>query len=130
MVGLGASGKCTFTPAKTGTVLLTANGYATMTTATVNTGLSIRIAWGTTTGGSGPASKAAATGSTSPMISEWTASIAPTAAGDVHEPLSTQWLVSGLTVGTQYWADLQLAGITGASNCTLNSAVLTAVEIG
>jgi len=131
MGGLGASGLCTFTPNTSGNVLIIVSGFATLSALTLNAGLTVLLAWGTTTGGSGPAYKAGPVGSTATNLTEWTwgATGAAVTVGDIRQPISDQFLGTGLTKGTQYWADIQIAGVTSANACTYNNVTITVVEI-
>jgi hypothetical protein len=116
-----------FTPKKTGNVLVMFSAYATLGTLAADNGLAIKIAYAA--GASGPAYKNAATGSTG-QISEWTYDGSSGAvAADIHQPINSQWLITGLSVGTAYWFDVQLAGITAAAAATLNAPVITVIEL-
>jgi len=139
MCGLGASGACTFTPGRSGNVIITVEGYRVMNTGAsiVNSGygLEIILAYGPTVGGSGPAYLAAATGAgkSLPIFSRNISSANPIVL--VSDSISQTLLVTGLSVGTQYWADVQIAGVnnasgtSGGSACGLANPSITVIEL-
>jgi hypothetical protein len=101
MMGLGSTIK--LTPTKTGRFLVMIEGQGNVSVATAS--FTVGLRYGT---GSAPANAAALTGTligqTIPGWSDVVNSNTPFALGGV---------VTGLTVGTQYWFDLSLAVSTG-----------------
>lgn len=115
--GLGSS--WTFTPATTGNVLLLAQCLASSSTVD---GYGMQIRYGT---GAAPAQGAAATGTAVGIGS--IVSVAP--GGGDQSTLNCSYFLSGLTVGTTYWADLGVYAITGGT-ATFAAADVKAIEIG
>lgn len=123
MQGLAGS----ITPTTSGNILVTINGYVTSTVTTVNTGVKLQLAYGT---GTAPTSNAAATGTvvgSNPTIA--TLDVAATAAADVNIPFSVSGVITGLTVGTTYWLDLQAEAVTTVSADPLKNVNISAVEM-
>ena len=118
MAGLGAAASPTLiTPSATGRVSFILTGMFQQQTALAT--CEFKIAYGT---GGAPANGAAATGT---VIGATVSVRGPATAG--YGPISLAANVSGLTVGTQYWFDVQFltsnvadACILGASNVQLN----------
>jgi hypothetical protein len=99
MMGLGAT--CKITPSKTGIVVFQMEGYYSNTS---TGGLVYLLRYGT---GSAPANGDAVVGSSG--LQENTVSDAQ---NGIQAAFSTLQVVTGLTVGTQYWFDLHLATVT------------------
>jgi len=102
MGGLGSS--FAFTPAVTGKVILTVTGQ--LENVTAGDSAAVQIAYGT---GTAPSEGDGATG---------TAVGAQTIGGPIVNtflPFALIVAVSGLTVGTAYWADLQVAAVLGGT---------------
>lgn len=102
MAGLGF----TFTPVKkSGIVKITLD--AVVSNSTADDGAQVQIAYGT---GSAPAQGAAATGTAVGIAAKF-----ESAAAGAPGTVSTSAVVTGLTPGTTYWFDLQVAAITGGT---------------
>ena len=116
MMGLGATYK--ITPTYSGTHLITITGN--MANNVAGDGASLRMAYGT---GIAPTNGAAATGTVvgSQLINKSTAA-------NQSEPFSTTILVTGLTVGTAYWFDINLARVTGGT-ATISGVSCSILEV-
>ena len=101
MMGLSVK----ITPRSTGRVLVIVTG--TILNTVIGSGANPQIRYGT---GTAPANGAAATGSTS---GQEKAFIASTGAGKSGIALST--IITGLTLGTEYWIDLGLKAVTSGT---------------
>jgi hypothetical protein len=121
MGGLGAL----ITPAKSGNVVATLYGYLTSSATTVDEGIILQLAYAP--GSAGPSYQAAATGTVVGKATEYSVPTTAGAAADVRVPVSQGALVTGLTVGTSYWFDVQMEGITGET-VSINNAVLILTE--
>jgi hypothetical protein len=115
---------CQITPARSGNVLAILTGTLTTSAATINEGIITILAYST---GSAPAYQAAVVGTTFGDLVEFTVGVAVTAA-DLHVPHVVQGLITGLTIGTTIWVDVQIKGVT-AEDVSLNTVTLTLVEI-
>lgn len=112
------------TPTRSGNVMAVLTGYLTSSATTIDEGIILQLAYGT---GSAPAYQAAAAGTTFGKAVEFSNGATVTAA-DERVPITAQGLVTALTIGTTYWIDFQMEGIT-AETTSLNNATLTLVEI-
>jgi hypothetical protein len=121
MGGMGAL----ITPAKSGNIEATLYGYLTSSAITVDEGIILQLAYAS--GSSGPSYQAAATGTVVGKATEYSVPTAAGAAADVRAPVSLGALITGLQVGTTYWVDFQMEGIT-AEDVSLNNAVLILTE--
>ncbi len=117
---------CLITPQKSGNILAIFSGYLTTSAVTINEGIAVQLAYAS--GSTAPSYQASATGTTVGEIIEYSNGIAWTTAADARTPISLQSLITGLTVGTEYWVDVQIEGIT-AEDVTINNCTLTLVEI-
>lgn len=123
MAGLAAS----VTPTKSGKVLIVITGYIVdSSSTTVDVGLQYKIAFGT---GTAPLSNATATGTVAGSVQKYTAPVAPTAAADVAVPFSIAAVVTGLTVNTAAWIDLQQEAITTASQYGFSNVSVSIIEL-
>lgn len=109
MAGLGSS--FTFTPQFSTRIAVII--FGTMSNNTANDGARATIAYGT---GTAPVNGAAATG-TAP---NFTSQITSVNANQVS-PFTQVLTITGLTLGTAYWFDLQFAAITGGSASIVNA---------
>lgn len=122
MAGLGAS----FTPSKTGTVLITIWGTIQDTSAT---GSGVGIAWQISHGtGTAPANGAALAGTQDGSVGKGE-SASVVSAANVNIPFSSTVVVSGLAVGTTYWIDLAQEALTTVSQYHFANVAVSAVEI-
>ena len=121
MGGLGAL----ITPAKSGNIEATLYGYLTSSVTTVDEGIILQLAYAS--GSSGPSYQAAQTGTVIGKATEYSVPTTAGAAADVRVPVAQGALVTGLLVGTSYWFDFQMEGIT-AEDVSLNNAVLILKE--
>lgn len=120
MMGLGAApANAKITPTASGKVLVTITG--TMFNNTASGGVFATIAYGT---GTAPANGAAATGT---QIGSTMQRSGPWSANQVN-PFSGTALITGLTVNTQIWIDLNV-GVFGASTGSVSNLTITAVEL-
>jgi hypothetical protein len=118
MLGYGT----TITPARSGTILIMVSGDITHPTAAH--GGQVQIAFGT---GTIPVNGAAQTGTTTGGdVKFLNGSGNQAAAGKA--PFSLQSIVSGLTVGTTYWVDLQAAS-TNISALTFGDVTISIIEL-
>jgi hypothetical protein len=113
MMGLGSG--WTLTPNRSGKVLVIVSGAAANSS---NGGFTYRIRYGT---GAAPANGAALTGSGG---SVGVTNIPPVG---IAVPFTTQFVVSGLTLGTAYWFDLALA-VLGSGTASVNALTISALE--
>jgi uncharacterized protein YjeT (DUF2065 family) len=104
MAGLGVL----FTPAKTGTVLVTLSGYFVTGTGTLTWGIAVQLSHGT---GAAPVAGAALTGTQDGSVLQHTNSSAVTAAA-VAVPFSIVCVISGLVIGTPIWIDVAQKALT------------------
>lgn len=121
MGGLGAL----ITPAKSGNIEAKLYGYLTSSVTTVDEGIILQLAYAS--GSSGPSYQAAATGTVVGKATEYSVPTTAGAAADVRAPVALGALITGLLVGTSYWFDFQMEGIT-AEDVSLNNAVLILTE--
>ena len=106
MQGIAAS----ITPTRTGTIMVTVSGYiASSGQGVIGAGIAFQIAYGT---GAAPGSNATATGTVSGGQQSVTNPTAATPA-DISYPFSISTVLSGLSVGTAYWIDLQAIAFVG-----------------
>ena len=124
MIGLGSN--ATITPAVSGCVFASFNGYCTSSVTTVNEGIIIGFYYGT---GTAPVNKAGLTGVAAGTTMAYSVPTTAVAAADVVAPICTQALVTGLVVGTKYWFDLAAQAITAASDISLNNPSIVLIEI-
>jgi hypothetical protein len=114
MAGLGR----TFTPATTGNVEFVLSINASNNT--TNDGCAVQMAWGT---GASPTHNSALTGTTVGSQS----SFSGVGGGGQSLTLPANGYVTGLTVSTTYWIDVQYAAVTGGT-CTLGGYSIQALE--
>jgi hypothetical protein len=100
----------TYTIAKTGKLLVTVSAAIGNTVG--GDGCAIRMAFGT---GAAPVNGAAATGT---VVGVATFAIPTTGGNNVSAALAVP--ITGLTLGTTYWFDLQQAAITGGTTSIQN----------
>ena len=112
MMGLAAS----FKPAAFGSALVTISGYV------LNTGTDVSRVQGAYGTGTAPTNGAAATGT---LFGQFVQATNSTAAGSL--PFTFQGKITGLTVGTTYWIDLQYADVGGAGGTVLPRNITVAV---
>jgi len=114
----------TITPAVSGNILITISGdiYGSTLTA-AGDGINFAIAYGT---GGAPTNGAASTG-TLPTNGVQYSNPTTVTSTDVHVPFSTSAVVSGLTLGTAYWVDLEAQAV-GAAGFTLNNVSVSIIE--
>ena len=110
MMGLAIA----FTPSKTGIVKISITGLAS--NATAADGATAQIAYGT---GTAPANGAAKTGTVEGSL----LSVLSSAAAQ-NQAIAMMARVSGLTVGTAIWVDLQVAAVTGGTSSVTNLTVV------
>jgi hypothetical protein len=113
MMGLGTT--WAFTPNRSGKVLVIISGDAANSS---NGGFSYQIRYGT---GAAPGNNVALAGSAGSA----TAPNIPPAGFAV--PFSTQFVATGLTLGTPYWFDLALA-VVGSGTASLTNLTVSALE--
>jgi hypothetical protein len=101
MMGLGST--IAYTPNKTGKIKITL--ASTGVNSTAGDGFSAKLAYGT---GTAPANGAALSGTA-------VGNTVAVSAGTVAEGFALIALVSGLTVNTAIWIDIQLAAVTGGT---------------
>jgi hypothetical protein len=122
MAGLGVA----FTPAKTGTVLVSLSGYFVTGTGTLTWGIAVQLSHGT---GAAPVAGAALTGTQDGSVVQHSNSSAVTAAA-VAVPFSIVCAISGLVIGTPIWIDVAQKGLTGtASGFQMKNVSAAAVEV-
>lgn len=114
------------TPQRSGNILAIFSGYCTSSATTANEGVSLQFAYAA--GSTAPSYQASATGTTVGEVQEFSVGTTLSGSGDLRAPISAQCLISGLQVGTEYWIDVQIEGIT-AEDVTINNCVLTLVEL-
>lgn len=122
MAGVGAL----ITPQRSGIILALFCGYMNSSAVTANEGIIAQLAWAT--GSSAPAAHATATGTLVGEQMKFAVGATLAAAGDLDQPIALHSLITGLTIGTEYWVDLQLTGIT-AEDVTILNNVLTLIEV-
>ena len=103
MMGLGvATNPCTFTPSRNGRVFIIFTGHVLVPSgATTGSGIIFGLWYGT---GTPPAAGAATTGTSVGQAIRAASGIVPTGAD--YRPFTICAFISGLAVGTTYWADL------------------------
>jgi hypothetical protein len=111
----------TFTPARSGNVLIAAFGNMTNSTASAGNGAKAQLRYGT---GSAPANAAALTGTTAGNMVTGTLM---RAASDLV-PFAIASIVTGLTLGTAYWLDLAEVALAGGTG-QLKNLTLIAFEL-
>ncbi|MEM3844947.1 MAG: hypothetical protein QXU98_04525 [Candidatus Parvarchaeota archaeon] len=109
-MGLGV----TYTPATTGRLLVIVVGEASNNTA--GDGATVQLSYGT---GSSPSNGASATGTAVGSKISITSN-----AASQTVPFSLGYVLTGLTIGTSYWFDLQVAAVTGGTASVSNLTVL------
>jgi hypothetical protein len=120
MAGLAGS----ITPAKTGNVLLLISGTIGTSSGTAGYGILFQPYYGT---GNAPSNGASLTGTACGALQSYQNPSTLTAA-DVDFPVSTQCVVTGLTVGTAYWFDLAQKAIGSASKVGFTNISISAIE--
>lgn len=114
MMGFAGS----ITPAKTGNLMISA--YGSFFNNTANRGVRVRARYGTGAAPSfGAASTGTAIGGNEPQLNN--------AGANVAAPFALPAIVTGLTVGTAYWIDLEARVITSGTGSILN-VTLSAFE--
>lgn len=114
MMGLAGA----ITPRVTGKIFVVISGSISNDTAT--DGAQVQLRHGT---GTAPTNAAALTGTTGGGLVKFTQALA-----GQEQQFSSQYIVSGLTVGTAYWLDVGLAAIT-AGTANIYDVSLTAYEL-
>jgi hypothetical protein len=121
MQGLSGS----ITPSRTGNVLIMISGTVVSPAGTTaGLGVAYQISYGT---GAAPANSTTIIGTQVGSVQEYTNGAIVTAA-DVHQPFSTQAVVTGLTVGTAYWIDLAAESLGTASDMGLSNVLVSVIE--
>jgi hypothetical protein len=115
------------TPQRSGTILAMFCGFGTPNATTIDEGVLAQFSWAA--GSVLPAAAAAAAGTVVGKPIEYSNAIVWTTAADARNPIALHSLITGLTIGTEYWVDLQLEGLTGAAVMTIYNPVLTLIEI-
>jgi len=117
MCGLAA----TITPRVTGRILVTFNG--TFGTSVAGSNGNIQPRYGT---GAAPANGAVGTTGTAIGPQSW---VTGTPNASFNVPYSMSWLLTGLTLGTAYWFDMQqwVGGVAGTINLYSNAVCLVEV---
>lgn len=110
---------CAITPARDGTVVFLVTGTVANPTAIAD-GANLQLAYGT---GTAPSNAGVATGTVLSALQKFI-----TATTLEKVPFSIAAAVSGLTVGTAYWFDLQVQDVTGGT-ATITDVDCTAIEI-
>jgi len=118
MMGLAG----TFTPTKSGNVLLLFSFNGTNSTATAGDGVRAQISYGA---GAAPANAAVLTGT---QVGAIVTSVLERATASDLQGLSLQWFVTGLTIGTAYWFDLAVSAVVGGTGQVKNIN-MSAIEI-
>ena len=119
-VMMGMGGTATITPQVTGRVLVTINGQLATNTAT--DGAKVEIRMGT---GGAPSNGTAMAGQGTVYGSQQSYT---GVTGALSVPFSSTIIVTGLTVGTAYWIDTDLAAVTGGT-ATITSVSISAEEM-
>jgi hypothetical protein len=114
------------TPQRSGNILAIFTGYCTSSATTANEGINVQFAYAA--GSSAPSYQASATGTTTGEVQAFSNGTTLTSAVDQRAPIATQVLLLGLQVGTEYWVDVQIEGIT-ATDVTINNCSLVLVEL-
>ena len=65
----------------------------------------------------------------SPAIGSYGGNVYQTVANQASDGVTFVWLVTGLTIGTQYWFDLAGQNTNAAAVCTAVLPVVTLIEI-
>jgi hypothetical protein len=122
MAGLGVL----FTPTATGNVAVTVNGTITGSTVTAGDGVKYQLSYGT---GAAPANAAALTGTQVGPVQTYT-SPSIVVAADINVPFSLgPVVITGLTVGTQYWLDLAAESAGTVSSGNTSNVSISASEL-
>lgn len=116
MMGLGAL----FTPVKSGSVMVMITGSLTNNTA--SDGAKGQIRYGT---GAAPANGAALTGT---AVGNQPRALNNASTAALVTPVAFIAIITGLTLGTQYWFDIGLAAITGGT-ATLTDVTVDVIEL-
>ena len=116
MAGLAGA----ITPLQTGRIFVVISG--TMFGTSANATTTNTLAYGT---GTAPANQAASTGTVAGGIATMVTSV--TDGANQKTPFVIHAIITGLTVGTAYWLDLQSA--SSAGNSTLSDIAITAIEV-
>ena len=119
-VMMGMGGTATITPQVTGRVRVTINGQLATNTAT--DGAKVEIRMGT---GGAPSNGTAMAGQGTVYGSQQSYT---GVTGALSVPFSSTIIVTGLTVGTAYWIDTDLAAVTGGT-ATITSVSISAEEM-
>jgi hypothetical protein len=117
MAGLPGS----ITPSTTGRVMFIVSGYMTSSAAGAFAAI-VGMRYGT---GSAPSHGAAATGT---LIPNCPAAFGHSASASYTVPFSVAVIITGLTVGTTYWLDVQYGSSSSSSTAKLNTVSLCAIE--
>ncbi len=117
-VGIGAGG-ASITPSGSGKVLIIISGLVGNSTA--SDGVTLQISYGT---GAAPNTGDPATGTAVGTLVYFT----EPSSGTITVPFSTNVVVTGLTVGSTYWIDLQMAAISGGT-ASVGYNCVSAVEL-
>lgn len=119
MMGLAGS----ITPTTTGRVVVAISGNLSNSTGAAGNGAQARMRYGT---GSAPANGAALTGTT--FGSAFESMVLERATASDPYPFCLVGLITGLTLNTAIWLDVQLAAISGGT-ATLGNLSITAFEV-
>jgi hypothetical protein len=124
MMGLGAAGggqSCLYTPATTGIVEVTLNGWVNIAVATNQ--ITVGARYGT---GTAPANAAAVTGT---RFGSNTDPVCSPSAVTKYMTATFNDIITGLTPGTQYWFDYALATNNASDAVTVISVTCTLKEL-
>lgn len=116
-VMMGLAG--TFTPTRTGTVIIVLSADAVNGTAV--RGVTMQLRTGT---GTAPTNGAAVTGTTRGNVASMTQSVAT-----VRIPLTVHATITGLTLNTAVWIDVSIFGTGGAGTSTISNVSISVIEI-
>lgn len=117
MMGLAGA----ITPATTGRIRFAITGNLSNSGTSIGNGCKAQLYFGT---GSAPANAAAITGTVS---GAQLTSVNESTTASTKQPVSLEYIVSGLTLGTAYWFDAAIAAIT-AGTASLSNVTMTAME--
>ena len=125
MMGLVGPGNATFTPTRSGTVLITACGTVTDPggNTTAGTGINLQLSYGT---GGAPANNANLTGTQTGAVLVLKSPTTITAA-DIDVPVCST-AVANLTISTAYWIDYAAEAIGAASQYTITNTYVSVIE--
>ena len=122
MMGLGLQ----VTPARSGNLLVQFSAYMTSTVTTATVGVEWYLAYGT---GSPPLPAVNAVGTKIGSYVKYLPGTTLTAVADQAQPVANQALVTGLSVGTEYWFDVAALALTSTEDASFNYYALTVIEL-